>query len=120
MCVLQGLMYWRPEGDLTLVSSRVSGASRLQRGRFFTLVNSVAVSQTTGKAYFTSSTDIPPLFTRDGLYTPMRSAQLSSLLVRSHSAGVRSSLRCIAHTITLTGIPSELSCHVEVKRLYPC
>lgn len=76
-------MHWRPDGDLTLVSSRVSAASLLHPGRAFTLANSVAVSETTGKVYFTSSTDIPPLFTRDGLYTPMRSAQLSSLLVCS-------------------------------------
>lgn len=76
-------MHWRPGGDLTLVSNRVSHTSRLHPGRLFTVVNSVSVSATTGKVYFTSSTDVPPLFTRDGHYTPMRSAQLSNLLVRT-------------------------------------
>ena len=59
------------------------------------VVNSAAVSPTTGKVYFTASSDIPPRYTSDGYYTPMVSAYLTLSTVRAHCC-FRSCMKTVA------------------------
>jgi hypothetical protein len=77
----QGLLYWKPHSPVEVAANRVSASSALQPGAPLQVVNSVAVSQTTGKVYFTSSTDVPPMYI-NGLWLPLKSAQLAVMLVR--------------------------------------
>lgn len=62
----------------------MSEDSALRPNEPITLANSVAVSQRDGKVYFTSSTDVPPPYI-DGVYLPMKSVQLATMLVRTPS-----------------------------------
>ena len=83
--VEQGLLYWKPGEDVRMIASRVSEDSPLRPREHLALVNSVAVSQRNGNVYFTSSTDVPPQYMH-GVYLPMKSVQLATMLVRSRKA----------------------------------
>jgi len=94
-------MYWSKEAGIKLVANRISASSKLSPGRVISYANSVVVSPTTGKVYFTSSGDIPPPYNR-GEYDTKAASGMIALTVRSlllsHAPGFYHAI--VAHTTT--------------------
>lgn len=81
---MQGLLQWTRGGSepTRVLANRVSASSKLQPGSPILYANSVDVSPTTGKIYFTSSSDVPPALGTKGFYDTLASSILTFAGVR--------------------------------------
>lgn len=105
MHVLQGLMGWDPPAagssrQLRVLSNRVSTTSEKQARKPIHFANSVVISPTTAKVYFTSSTNVPPPYGMAGVYDTMRSAQLTHLTVRHLTRSLQSAQCLVTNCIS--------------------